>query len=80
MTKDERPIVYPDPEPDRLERVVRIVCGVLLGVGVGIATCLRARLAFGPGPVVMIASMACCAWGALRWGDEFWMANLRRGR
>ena len=32
-----------------------------------------------PGVIAMAASMAVCTFGAVRWGDEFWMAILRRG-
>jgi hypothetical protein len=80
MTDDPRPAIYPDPERAPLEVVVRVVCGVLLGVALGLAMWLRAQWGLAPGLVATAASMAVCAWGSLRWGDEFWMAVLRRGR
>jgi hypothetical protein len=80
MTAPGEPRVYPDAVPDPTERAVRIACGLLLGIGLGAAAWLRAHLDFWPGTIVMLASMAGCAWGALRRGDEFWMAVLRRWR
>ena len=70
-----RPIIYPDPAPDRLSRVV---CGVLLGIVIGGVLWLRAGLDPAPGVIVMAISMAGCTAGPVRWGDAFWMAILRR--
>ena len=59
---------------------MRLACGLLLGAVLGVALWLRERLGVAPGLAVMAAGMAGCAWGALRWGDEFWMGILGRGR
>ncbi len=79
MTTPERPVIYPDPAPDRLTIVVRVVFGLVLGVVVGILAWSRARFGLVPGLIAMALSMAGCAYGSARWGDAFWMAVLRRG-
>lgn len=82
MTQRDRPVIYPDPDPasDRLGRVVRCVCGLLLGAVLGFLLWARARWGLAPGLVVMAASMIACAFGSARWGDAFWVAVLRRDR
>jgi hypothetical protein len=80
MTRRERPVIYPDPDPtsDRLGLVVRAVCGLLLGVVLGFLVWARGRLDIGPGLIVMAVSAVACAFGSARWGDDFWYAVLRR--
>jgi hypothetical protein len=69
---DDRPINF-DPELDPLERKVRLVCGVLLGLVVAYFLWFF----FGPfSPlllvVVPLSCAAACALFALRYGDRFW--------
>jgi len=80
MTRRERPVVYPDPDPasDRFGLIVRAVCGLLLGVVLGFLLWVRARFDPVPGLAVMALSMIACAFGSARWGDAFWVAVLRR--
>ena len=76
------PRSYPDPPPpDRDAIVVRGVCGVLLGIGVGAILWIRLG-GLGPAASILLfmITVAGCAWGSVRHGDSFWVAVLRRRR
>ena len=75
------PRIYPEPPRDTLQTAVRGVCGVLLGLVFGLVVWTK----FGPfeahGTIAeFIGCIVACAFGAIRHGDDFWVAVLGRGR
>ena len=72
------PRAYPDRRPDEEGRVVRAVCGLLLGVALGLGAWSRARCGLWPGLALVVAFMAGCAYASARHGDTFWYRLLRR--
>ena len=76
---NDDPRIYPDSGPDRLAIAVRGVCGGLLGLAVATGVWIRSG-GFGPwGSVALfVTAIAGCAWGAIRHGDDFWLAVLKR--
>jgi len=75
------PRIYPDPEIDRGTKIVRGICGALLGVVLALAAWFRFR-GFGllGTAVLFAASIGLCTVGAIRHGDAFWNGLLRRRR
>ena len=74
--KDNRIIIYP-PEPDRLEKAVRAICGALFGP----IPVFFVWLWFGPFSSMVtwsmvLASMVVCSLCAVRQGDVFWRRAL----
>lgn len=74
----KRPIIYPDPQVDSFTRRVRAVFGALLGLLVFAGVWFH----WGPftaseGVVVLLASVAACVVGAVRYGDPFWIGVIR---
>ena len=80
-TMSNEPKVYPEPQPDRGELVVRGVCGALLGLAAAVVIWMRSG-GFGPWASVALFSAAVivCTLGSIRHGDSFWYGLLRRGR
>ena len=75
------PRIYPEPQPDRLQAVVRGVCGGLLGAVVAAVAWMRnGSLGFVATIVLFAACIAVCTLGAIRHGDAFWVRVLRRRR
>ncbi len=74
----EKPVLYSDAVPGREGRVLRAVCGVLLGLVLGLYLWVRARCGMAPGLALVAACTVGCAFGSARWGDAFWVAILRR--
>jgi hypothetical protein len=77
----EDPLFLPDPEVDRQELIIRLICGALLGFFVGISVVLR----FNPFElfwlgVIFFVSIVGCAIAAAYWGDRFWSGVLRMWR
>ncbi len=71
MKPDPNIIIY--NEPDRLEKIVRLVCGGLFGAVGGFFLVLR----FWPQSILSIALItvfisATCAVLAMHYGDHFW--------
>jgi hypothetical protein len=75
------PKIYPDPEIDREAKIVRGICGALLGVAAAAAAWFRFG-GFGVlGSTALFAGFAgVCAIGSIRHGDSFWFGLLRRRR
>lgn len=59
-------------EPDPMERILRLVCGALLGILVGGFTWVRYGLSLPAGATVTALSVVLCALGARKYGDDFW--------
>ncbi len=75
------PRIHPEPQPDRLQTVVRGVCGALLGVVVAAVAWMRnGTLGLTATIVLFAACIAACTFGAIRHGDAFWVSVLQRGR
>ena len=75
------PRIYPQPQPDRLQTVVRGVCGALLGVVVAAVVWMRnGTLGLAATIVLFAACIAVCTFGVIRHGDASWIRVLRRGR
>ncbi len=74
--------IYPDPPgPDAFEKRVRAAFGAVLGLFVALEIWCRCGPFGGPGTaIVVIASVAGCAAGAVLRGDAFWESFLRRWR
>jgi CHASE2 domain-containing sensor protein len=67
--------------PDAFERRVRLVCGGILGLVLGVLVCLYVRpLSMPMNLGVVLASVVACAFGALRYGDKFWIAVIQAFR
>lgn len=71
MEDDDRKIIFLR-QPDQPERIIRLVCGGILGLVVGGWTSFRFRLSWPVGLGVTIAAVVFCARGALKHGDDFW--------
>lgn len=69
---DDDPKILFIRQPDPLERNVRLVCGALLGLFVSFCLWLQLELAFPIGVIAGAAIVASCAYGALKYGDDFW--------
>jgi uncharacterized membrane protein YccC len=71
MATDPPEIIFV-PEPDSLEREVRIGCGSVFGIVIGFG----AGLHWWPTPlgigVLIVVGVITCAWLALKHGDRFW--------
>ncbi len=75
------PKVYPDPQPDRAETVVRGVCGALLGLAVAVGIWMRCGgLGLWGSVALFAASVTGCTLGSIRHGDSFWYGLLRRSK
>ncbi|MGO4396076.1 hypothetical protein AB4Z46_32445 [Variovorax sp. M-6] len=62
---------------DAFEMKVRLGCGALLGLVVGLGLCIRLWPLSTFGACLLVAcSILACGFGAARYGDRFW-ANLR---
>ena len=70
----------PPPEgrkADAFEIKVRLVCGALLGLVVGLSMCVSLWPLGTVGACMLVGfAIAACAVGAARFGDSFW-ASLR---
>ena len=64
-------------KPDAFEMKVRFGCGALLGLVVGLGTCVSLSPLSTLGACVLVGfAIAACGVGAAQFGDRFW-ANLR---
>jgi len=69
--------LQPDPPPDAYEKKIRIGCGALLGICVGLyVAVLLLELEFGWTCVVVVLVAAVCARMALVHGHGFWFNLL----
>lgn len=59
-------------QPDPLERNVRLVCGALLGLFASFCFWLQLEPSVPIGLVASLAIIGCCAFCALKYGDDFW--------
>ena len=78
---DREPRIYPGTPPERLQTVVRGVCGALLGaVGALVAWIRHGGYGLAATIVLFAVAIAICTIGAIRHGDDFWISVLGRGR
>jgi hypothetical protein len=70
MDDDSKIIFFREPDP--FERGVRLVCGALLGLVLGLWGSLRLRLPLWAGVGVTVGLIVVCASGARKYGDQFW--------
>ena len=62
-------------KPDALELKVRMACGALFGLVLGVGCCIASWPLNGLGACASIMfAMIACGWCAMRFGDGFWMA------
>jgi hypothetical protein len=76
METESRPTLA-GRKPDAFEIKVRLVCGALLGVVIGLGMCVSLWPLSSLGACMLVGfAIAACAVGAARFGDSFW-ASLR---
>jgi hypothetical protein len=73
------PLGFPDPPRDRFEFWVRFLFGALLGVVFGLVVWLRFFFPAELGWLAVPVGALLCAFGAARYGDNFWV-SLRSWR
>jgi len=80
-TMSNEPKVYPEPQPDRGQFVVRGVCSILLGLAAAVVIWMRSGgLGLWRSVALFATSVILCALGSIRHGDSFWYGLLRRPR
>ena len=63
------------PNPDRVELLVRFVCGSILGLAFGLYVAVSAPVSTATEFVIVLAlCVATCGLLARRYGDRFWFA------
>jgi hypothetical protein len=78
MDDDSKILFFRQPDP--LERKVRLACGGLLGLGVGLVAWLWYGLSPMGGILLTLVLVVLCANFALKYGDSFWHEALRAMR
>jgi hypothetical protein len=79
--KDTEPTIFIDPKPDRLEVVLRLVCGAVIGAFLAFNTWLRlAPIGSAWTATLFVAFVLACIWGAVKYGDHFWHGLTGRVR
>jgi hypothetical protein len=64
--------MLPEYEPDRLEKIIRFVCGAFAGLIVGGFIALRLDLSDSMILLAAAGGTLLCGFLALAWGDSFW--------
>lgn len=77
MASDPHEIIF-TPEPDPLEKKVRIGCGSVTGLFLGVLTGLYWWPTAVGVALIVAASVLSCAWMALKFGDRFWTEGVMK--
>ena len=72
---DEHSNIVFDPTPDPEEQKVRLVCGALFGLLVAAIFWFKFEpMSIGAVVVLNVAAVIGFGWGAVAWGDQFWIS------
>jgi hypothetical protein len=67
------PKILFDHRPDPLERKIRAVCGSVLGTVIALSIWIHVFPLGVLGTTLLFAiPIVGCAWGAMKYGDDFW--------
>jgi hypothetical protein len=65
--------MLPDSEPDNLEKVIRFVCGLIIGAILVLTTMTGSEITSSPKTALCIAvGVLAFAFCAMKFGDPFW--------